>query len=81
MLSAFVKDESGGVATAYGMVVLTAAIVSLAGMVGSVMGHSYSAIPDEAIQTVPSMEGLSQVAGYFDGFSLGEMIRLSGGGL
>ena len=37
MLSAFVKDESGGVAIAYGMVVLTAAIVSLAGMVGSVM--------------------------------------------
>ncbi len=81
MLSAFVKDESGGVATAYGMVVLTAAIVSVAGMVGSVMGHSYSAITDEAIQTVPSMEGLSQVAGYFDGFNLGEIIRLSGGGM
>ena len=40
MLSAFVKDESGGVAIAYGMVVLTAAIVSLAGMVGSVLDHS-----------------------------------------
>ncbi len=76
MLSAFIKDESGGVAITYGVLALalTAAIISVVGMVGSVMGHSYSAIPDEAIQTVPSMEGLSQVAGYFDGFKLGEMI-------
>ena len=83
MLSAFVKDESGGVAITYGLLALalTAAIVSVAGMVGSVMGHSYSAIPDETILTVPAMEGLSQVAGYFDGFNLGEMIRLSGGGM
>ena len=83
MLSAFVKDESGGVAITYGVLALalTAAMVSVVGMVGSVMGHSYSAIPDEAIQTVPSMEGLSQVAGYFDGFKLGEMIRLSGVGM
>ncbi len=81
MLSAFVKDESGGVAITYGVLALalTVAIVGVAGMVGSVMGHSYSAIPDAAIETVPSMEGLSQVAGYFDGFNLGEMIRLSGG--
>ncbi len=83
MLSAFVKDESGGVAVTYGVLALalTAAIVSVAGMVGAVMGHSYSAIPDGAIETVPSMEGLYQVAGYFDGFNLGEMIRLSGGGM
>ncbi len=83
MLSNFVKDESGGVAITYGglALALTVAIVSVAGMVGSVMGHSYSAIPDEAIQTIPSMEGLSQVAGYFDGFNLGEMIRLAGGGM
>ncbi len=83
MLSAFVKDESGGVAINYGVLALalTVAIVGVAGVVGSVMGHSYSAIPDEAIQTVPSMEGLSQVAGYFDGFNLGEMIRLAGGGM
>ena len=83
MLNAFAKDESGGVAITYGLLALalTAAIVSVAGMVGSVMGHSYSAIPDEAIQTVPAMEGLSQVAGYFDGFNLGEVIRLSGGGM
>ncbi len=81
MLSAFVKDESGGVAIAYGMVVLTAAIVSLAGMVGSVMDHSYSAIPYEALETVPSLEGLSLVAGYFDSFNLGEMIRLSLSGM
>ena len=83
MLSAFVKDESGGVAITYGVLALalTAAIVSVAGMVGAVMGHSYSAIPDEAIETVSSMENLSQVAGYFDGFNLGEMIRLSGGGM
>ncbi|MCH8925171.1 MAG: hypothetical protein IH924_03415 [Proteobacteria bacterium] len=81
MLSAFVKDQSGGVAIAYGLLVLTAAIVSVAGMVGSVMDHSYSAIPYEAIETVPSMEGLSLVAGYFDGAKLGEMIRLSPGGM
>ncbi len=83
MLSAFVKDESGGVAITYGVLALalTAAIVSVAGMVGSVMGHSYSAIPDEAIQAVPAMGGLSQVAGYFDGFKLGEMIRLAEGGM
>ena len=83
MLSAFVKDESGGVVIAYGVfaLALTAAIVSVAGMVGAFMGHSYSAIPDEAIETVPSMEGLSQVAGYFDGLKLGEMIRLAGGGM
>ncbi len=83
MLSNFVKDESGGVAITYGVLALalTVVIVGVAGMVGSVMGHSYSAIPNEAIQTVPSMEGLSQVAGYFDGFNLGEMIRLSGGGM
>ncbi len=83
MLSAFVKDESGGVVIAYGVLALalTVAIVSVAGMVGSVMGHSYNAIPDEAIETVPSMEGHSQVAGYLDGVKLGEMIRLSGGGM
>ncbi len=63
------------------MLVLTAAIVSLAGMVGSVMDHSYSAIPYEAIETVPSMEGLFLVAGYLDGFKLGEIIRLSLGGM
>ena len=83
MLSAFVKDESGGVAITYGLLALalTAAIVSVAGMVGSVMDHSYSAIPDEAIETVPSMEGLSLVADYFDGAKLGEMIRRSVGGM
>ena len=63
------------------MVVLTAAIVSLAGMVGSVMDHSYSAIPYEAIEAVPSMKGLFLVAGYLDGFKLGEMIRLALGGV
>jgi Flp pilus assembly pilin Flp len=83
MLSAFVKDESGGVVITYGVLasVLAVAIAGVAGMVGSVMGHSYSAISDETIETVPSMEGLSQVAGYFDGFNLGEIIRLSGGGM
>ena len=83
MLSAFVKDESGGVVIIYGVLasILTVAIVGVAGMVGSVMDHSYSAIPDEAIETIPSMEGLSQVAGYFDSFKLGEMIRLSGGSM
>ena len=83
MLSAFVKDESGGVVITYGVLasVLTVAIAGVASMVGSVMGQSYSAISDEAIETVPSMEGLSQVAGYFDGFNLGEIIRLSGGGM
>ncbi len=39
MLRVFVKDESGGVAITYGVLALalTAAIVSVAGMVGSVM--------------------------------------------
>ncbi len=45
MLSAFIEDVSGGVAMAFGMLVLTAVIVSVAGMVGSVMDHSYNAIP------------------------------------
>ena len=81
MLSAFVKDESGGVAIAYGMLVLTAAIASVAGKVVSLMRHSYSAIPYEAIETFPAMESLSPVAGHFDGAKLGEMIRLSPGGM
>jgi Flp pilus assembly pilin Flp len=83
MLSAFVKDESGGIVIAYGAFALglTLAIVSLAGVVGSVMGHSYSAIPDETIEAVPAMEGLSLVAGYLDGAGLGAMIRLSGGSM
>ncbi len=83
MLSAFVKDESGGVMIAYGVfaLALTVAIVGVAGMVGSVMGNSYSAIPDEAIETVPSMEGLAQVAGYFDGIKLGEMFGLAVGSM
>ncbi len=77
------RTSLGGVVIAYGVLALalTVAIVSVAGMVGSVMGHSYSAISDEAIETVPSMEGLSQVAGYFDRFNLGEMIRFAGGGV
>ena len=81
MLGAFVKDESGGVVIAYGVLalVLTVAIVSVAGMVGSVMGHSYSAIPDQALERIPSMGGTSPAAGYPDSFKLGEMIRLSGG--
>ncbi len=78
MLSAFVKGESGGVAIAYGILALTAAIVSVAGMVGSVMDHSYNAIPYEAIVAVPSISGLSLVADSLDGIKLGEMIRLAG---
>ncbi len=45
MLSAFIKDASGGVAIACGVLVLTAAIVSVAAIVGLVMDHSYNAIP------------------------------------
>ena len=59
---------------------LTEAIVSVAGMVGSVMDHSYNAIPYEAIEKVPSLEDRSLVAGYFDGAKLGEMIRFALGG-
>ncbi len=60
MLGVFVKDESGGVVITYGVLalVLTVAIVSVAGMVGSVMGHSYSAIPDQALERIPSMGGI-----------------------
>ncbi len=78
MLSAFIKDVPSGVAIAYGMLALTAAIVSVAGMVGSVMDQSYNAIPYEAIVAVPSISGLSLVADNFDGIGLGEMIRLAG---
>ncbi len=83
MLSAFVKDETGAIVIAYGVFALglTAAIVSMAGMVGTVLDHSYSAIPDDAIALVPSIEGLSQAAGYLDGSSLGETIGRNVGGL
>lgn len=82
MLRAFVSDESGSVVIVYGAfaAVTTLAIVGIAGMVGSVLDHSYSAVPDEAIQVVPSIEGLSQVSGYLDRYGLGDVISLAGGG-
>ncbi len=81
MLNDFAKDESGAVAIGYGAFALglAVAIVSIAAVVGTVMDHSYSAIPDEAIQAVPAMEGLSQVAAYLDGTGLGKMVSLVGG--
>ncbi len=76
------SDESGSVAIAYGAFAagLTLAIVGVAGMVGAVLDHSYSAVPDQAIQVVPSIEALSQVSGYLDRYGWGDVVRLAGGG-
>ncbi len=84
MLNAFIEDESGAVAIAvtYGAFALglTAAIVSMAGMAGSVLDHSYSAIPYDAVDRAPAIEGFTEIAGHFDGSYLREAFgRLSGG--
>ena len=82
MLNAFIEDETGAVAVTYGAFALglTAAIVGMAGMVGSVLDQSYSAIPYDASGRVPAIEGLSQIAGHFDGSYLREaFIRLLSG--
>ena len=85
MLNAFIKDESGAVAIAvtYGAFALglTAAIVSMAGMAGSVVDHSYSAIPFDALDRAPAIEDLTKIAGQIDGSYLREAFgRLLGGG-
>ncbi len=71
MLNAFIEDESGAVAIAvtYGAFALglTAAIVSMAGMAGSVVDHSYSAIPFDATDRAPATEGFTKFAGRFGG--------------
>jgi Flp pilus assembly pilin Flp len=74
MLGTFIKDETGGVAVAYGAFALglTAAIVGMAGLVGSVLDHSYSAIPYEASDRAPAIESFSQAAVYLDGSYLRE---------
>ena len=84
MLNAFIKDESGLVAIAvtYGAFALglTAAIISMAGMAGSVLDHSYSAIPFEAVDRAPAIEHLTKIAGHMDGSYLREAFgRLLGG--
>jgi Flp pilus assembly pilin Flp len=84
MLNAFIKDESGAVAIAvtYGVFALglTAAIVSMAGMAGSVLDHSYSAIPYDAMDRAPAIEGFTEIAGQIDGSYLREVFgRLLGG--
>ncbi len=85
MLNAFSRDESGAVAitVTYGAFALglTAAIVSIAGMAGSVLDHSYSAIPFDAFDRVPAIENLTEIAGRIDGTFLREAFgRLMGGG-
>ncbi len=85
MLDAFLKDESGAVAIAvtYGAFALglTAAIVSMAGMAGSVLDHSYSAIPFDALDRAPAIESFAEIAGRIDGTYLREAFgRLLGGG-
>lgn len=76
MLNTFIEDESGtvAVATTYGAFALglTAAIVSMAGMAGSVLDQSYSAIPFEAMDRAPAIEGFTKIAGHFDGSYLRE---------
>lgn len=85
MLNAFIKNESGAVANAvtYGAFALglTAAIVSLAGMAGSVLDRSYSVIPFDALDRAPAIENLMRIAGQIDGTYLREAFgRLLGGG-
>ncbi len=84
MLKAFLKDESGVVAIAatYGSFALglTAAIVSMAGMAASVVDHSYSAIPFDALDRAPAIEGLTKIAGHIDSSYLREAFgRVLGG--
>ena len=81
MLGDFLRDESGAVpiAVTYGTFALglTAAIVSMA---GSVLDHSYSAIPYDATDRAPAIEGFTEIAGHFDGSFLREAFgRLSSG--
>jgi Flp pilus assembly pilin Flp len=68
MLNAFITDESGAVAVIYGAFALglTAAIISVAGMAGSVLDHSYSAIPFDATDRAPATEGFTKLAGRID---------------
>ncbi len=72
----FLRDESGAVpiAVTYGAFALglTAAIVSMAGMAGSVVDHSYSAIPYDATDRAPATEGFTEIARHFDGSFLRE---------
>ncbi len=76
MLDDFLRDESGAVpiAVTYGAFALglTAAIVSMAGMAGSVVDRSYSAIPYDATDRAPAIEGFTEIAGHFDGSFLRE---------
>ena len=74
MPSAFVKDKSGAVAVTYGAFALglTAAIISMAGMAGSVLDHSYSAIPFDATDRAPATEGFTKIADYSGGSYLRE---------
>ena len=52
----------------------------MAGMVGSVLDHSYSAIPFDAMDRAPAIEGFTEIAGHIDGTYLREAFgRLLGG--
>ncbi len=84
MLNAFLSEESGAVAIAvtYGAFALglTAAIVSMAGMAGSILDHSYSAIPFDATDRAPAIDAFTEIAGHLDGPYLREAFgRLFGG--
>ncbi len=83
MLSAFAKDESGGIVVAYGLFAmgLILAMLALAGMMGSVLGQSYSAIPEDAVGTVPALDALSRAGAFLDGLGLGDALRFGGGGM
>ena len=74
MLNAFITDESGAVVVIYGAFALglTAAIVSMAGMAGSVLDHSYSAVPFDATDRAIATEGFTKIAGRVDGWYLHE---------
>lgn len=65
MLKAFLQDETESTTVIYGAFTLglTAAIVGMAGMVGSVLDHTYSAIPYDALDRMPAMEDFTRIAG------------------
>ncbi len=74
MLNAFITDESGAVVVIYGAFALglTAVIISMAGMAGSVLDHSYSAIPFDATDRAPANEGFGKFVGRIDGSYLSD---------
>ena len=72
MLGAFLKNQTGSVAVAYGALalLLTTAVVAMFATAGLVLDHSYSAIPNDASDLLPPIDGLSGVREYLNGFGI-----------